>query len=443
MNQQPIPSVTGWKAFRKTSMLKTDTIGFFVSQFETYGDMFHFKLFGLDMYLLRDPALIRYVLQENNSNYTKSVFYKELEIMIGKGLLTSEGAEWKKNRRLTQTAFKKSSVEGFAPIFFEEAETIVGEWKGKTEIDMAKEMMQLTFRIVGRALFSAKLDQDAHIVDHSLGIALEGVTKRIQSPIKIPMYIPTPANLRLKKAVRDMDVVVNKIISNRIKSGERVKDLLDTLIYAWDEETGEGLSPKQIRDEVITFLLAGHETTSNALTWTFYLLSEHTEIRKQVIAEIRSNIVATGNISMYDLEKLPLTGRVLQESMRLYPPVWIIERNTIGEDIIGETKVAANSLVSICTYAVHHSPELWEDPEKFDPDRFLPENEAKRHNFAYIPFGGGPRICIGNNFAFTEAMMILASVLRVYEPLVTPGHKVEKEPLVTLRPKYGMKMKLG
>jgi cytochrome P450 len=236
---------------------------------------------------------------------------------------------------------------------------------------------------------------------------------------------------------------VNKIISNRIKSGERVKDLLDTLIYAWDEETGEGLSPKQIRDEVITFLLAGHETTSNALTWTFYLLSEHTEIRKQVIAEIRSNIVATGNISMYDLEKLPLTGRVLQESMRLYPPVWIIERNTIGEDIIGETKVAANSLVSICTYAVHHSPELWEDPEKFDPDRFLPENEAKRHNFAYIPFGGGPRICIGNNFAFTEAMMILASVLRVYEPLVTPGHKVEKEPLVTLRPKYGMKMKLG
>lgn len=443
MIKQPIPSVTGWKAFRKTSLLKSDTIGFFLSQFETYGDMFHFNLLGLDMYLLRDPSLIRYVLQENNSNYTKSVFYKELEIIIGKGLLTSEGQEWKKNRRLTQTAFKKSSVEGFVPIFFEESNVIIKEWKDKTEIDMAKEMMRLTFRIVGRALFSAKLDEDAHIIDRSVGIALEGVIKRIQSIIKIPLYIPTGANLKLKKAVRDMDVVVNKIISNRIQSKERVKDLLDTLIYARDEETGQGLSPKQIRDEVITFLLAGHETTSNALTWTFYLLSEHPEIRRKVIEEVRSNIPSSGNITIADLEKLSLTGRVLQESLRLYPPAWIVERTAISDDIIGETKIAAGSLVSICTYAVHHSPILWDDPEKFDPDRFLPENEAKRHNFAYIPFGGGPRICIGNNFAFTEAMMILATVLREYEPLVVAGHKVEKEPLVTLRPKYGMKMRLG
>ena len=443
MIKKPIPSITGWKAFRKTSMLKKDTLGFFVSQFEEYGDMFHFNLLGLKMYLLRDPGLIRYVLQENNGNYTKSVFYKELEIIIGKGLLTSEGQEWKKNRRLTQTAFKKSSVEGFVPIFFEESNSITKEWKDKTEIDISKEMMRLTFRIVGRALFSAKLDEDAHIIDQSVGIALEGVINRIQSIIKIPLYVPTRANLKLKKAVRDMDVVVNKIISNRIQSKERVKDLLDTLIYARDEETGQGLSPKQIRDEVITFLLAGHETTSNALTWTFYLLSEHPEIRKKVIEEVRSNISANGNITIADLEKLPLTGRVLQESMRLYPPAWIIERTAISDDIIGETKVAAGSLVSICTYAVHHSPILWDDPEKFDPDRFLPENEAKRHNFAYIPFGGGPRVCIGNNFAFTEAMMILACVFSEYEPLLVAGHKVEKEPLVTLRPKYGIKMRLG
>ena len=443
MIRQPIPSVTGWKAFKKSKMLKTDTIGFFVSQFESYGDMFHFNLLGLNMYLLRDPGLIRYVLQENNGNYTKSVFYKELEIIIGKGLLTSEGLEWKKNRRLAQTAFKKSSIEGFIPIYFEETDSIIQDWKGKAEIDMSKEMMRLTFRVVGRALFSAKLDEDAHIVDRSMGVALEEVTKRIQSPIKIPYFLPTPANLRLKKAVRDLNGVVSKIISNRIESKERVKDLLDPLIYARDEETGLGLSQKQIQDEVVTFLLAGHETTSNALTWTFYLLSEHSEIRKKVIAEIRTNIPLTGKISMADLEKLSLTGRVLQESMRLYPPVWIIERNAIGDDVIGETKVAAGSLISICTYAVHHNPEIWDEPEKFDPDRFLPENETKRHNFAYIPFGGGPRICIGNNFAFTEAMMILASILRVYEPLVTPDQKVEKEPLVTLRAKYGLKMNLG
>ncbi|MBP7282787.1 MAG: cytochrome P450 [Leptospiraceae bacterium] len=437
-----IPSVTGWKAFQKSKMLKTDTIGFFMSLFEENGDFVHFNLLGLNIYLLRDPVLIRYVLQENNGNYTKSIFYKELERMIGKGLLTSEGQEWKKNRRLAQSAFKKSSVEGFSSIFFEESEVIVGAWKGKSEIDMSKEMMRLTFRIVGRALFSAKLDEDAKIVDESLEVALAGITKRIQSTIRIPYFLPTPNNLRLKKAIRNMDEVVNKIISNRINSGERVKDLLDTLIYARDEETGEGLSPKQIRDEVITFLLAGHETTSNALTWTFYLLSEHPEIRKQVIEEVRKNIPQTVNISISDLEKLPLTARVLQESMRLYPPAWIIERSAIGEDTIAGVKIPARSLVSVCTYAIHRNPKHWDNPEKFDPDRFLPENESKRHNFAYIPFGGGPRVCIGNNFAFTEAMMILASILRVYEPLVASGHKVEKEPLITLRPKYGMKMQL-
>ena len=257
MIKQSIPSITGWKAFKKSKMLKTDTIGFFVSLFEENGDFVHFNLLGLNIYLLRDPVLIRYVLQENNGNYTKSIFYKELERMVGKGLLTSEGQEWKKNRRLAQSAFKKSSVEGFSPIFFEESETIVAEWNGKSEVDMSKEMMRLTFRIVGRALFSAKLDEDAKIVDESLEVALAGITDRIQSTIKIPYFLPTPANLRLKKAIRNMDEVVNKIISNRINSGERVKDLLDTLVYARDEETGLGLSPKQIRDEVITFLQIG------------------------------------------------------------------------------------------------------------------------------------------------------------------------------------------
>ena len=179
MIKQSIPSITGWKAFKKSKMLKTDTIGFFVSLFEENGDFVHFNLLGLNIYLLRDPVLIRYVLQENNGNYTKSIFYKELERMVGKGLLTSEGQEWKKNRRLAQSAFKKSSVEGFSPIFFEESETIVAEWNGKSEVDMSKEMMRLTFRIVGRALFSAKLDEDAKIVDESLEVALAGDRKSV------------------------------------------------------------------------------------------------------------------------------------------------------------------------------------------------------------------------------------------------------------------------
>ncbi len=442
MEEIKIPSVTGIKAFRKILLMQKDAIEFFMSLFREHGDMVHFSLTGENFYALQDPIRIRYVLQENNSNYTKSIFYKELAKLVGNGLLTSEGAEWKKNRRIAQPSFKKSAVEAFSKLFFEETDAVVKEWKEKKQIDISKEMMRITFRIVGRALFGAKLDAEAKIIDQSLEIAMIEILDRIQSIIKVPFFLPTPQNLRLKKAIKQIDTVVHKIISGRIQSGERVSDLLDNLIHARDEETGQGLSEKQIRDEVVTFLLAGHETTSNALTWCFYLLSEHPEIKKTLIDEIRNNIPLKGEIPFEVLDKLIYTSRVLQESMRLYPPAWVIERSAINDDIIDGVKIKSKSMVSICVYAIHRNPKYWENPEQFDPDRFLPENEAKRHNFAYLPFGGGPRVCIGQNFAFTEAIMILATVFREYDPILSKDQVVEKEALITLRPKYGMKMNL-
>jgi cytochrome P450 len=442
MEEMKIPSVTGFKAFKKVRLMQRDAIEFFMSLFREHGDMVHFSLTGENFYALQDPILIRYVLQENNSNYTKSIFYKELAKLVGNGLLTSEGAEWKKNRRIAQPAFKKSAVESFSKLFFEETDAVVKEWKEKKQVDISKEMMRITFRIVGKALFGANVDAEAKIIDQSLEIAMIGLMDRMQSIIKIPYFLPTPQNIRLKKAIKQIDTVVHKIISQRIQSGERVPDFLDNLIHARDEESGQGLNEKQIRDEVVTFLLAGHETTSNALTWCFYLLSEHPEIKKTVIDEIRKNIPSNGEIPFEVLDKLIYTSRVLQESMRLYPPAWVIERSAINDDNIGGHKIKAKSMISVCVYAIHRNPKYWENPETFDPERFLPENEAKRHNFAYLPFGGGPRVCIGQNFAFTEAIMILATVFREFNPTLSKDQIVEKEALITLRPKFGMKMNL-
>ncbi|MCB1193729.1 MAG: cytochrome P450 [Leptospiraceae bacterium] len=444
MENSKIPKFKGWKAFKKSLQIPKDPLNFFLNDLKTYGDFIKYKIFHLNYYFIFDPDIIRYVLQENNSNYKKSIFYKELARLTGKGLIASEGKLWKKNRRLAQKAFKKSSIEEFSKIFYEEAELLSDEWNEKKEIDISKEMMKLTFQIVGRALFSANLDSYIKIMDENLSNAVECITKRATSyPTTIPYFIPNKTNRSLKKAIIEIDKIVNEIISNRISSKIRTNDLLDSLIYSIDEETGESMDPKQIRDETITFLFAGHETTSNALTWTFYLLSEHPEIRKKVIEEIKNNIPKEGRITIKDIEKLDLTSRVLKESMRLLPPVWIIERNSIGEDVLRGEKIPAGSIVTICTYAVHRNPKFWTNPDEFDPDRFLPKEESKRYHFTYIPFGAGPRVCIGNNFAFTEAMIILACLYRNHEPTLMTSHPVEMEPLVTLRPKYGMKMVLG
>ncbi|MCB1179978.1 MAG: cytochrome P450 [Leptospiraceae bacterium] len=438
-----IHKIKGWKAFKKSLELPNDPINFFVKELNDFGDFINYKILHLNFYFIFDPDIIKYVLQENNSNYKKSVFYKELERLIGKGLVTGEGKLWKKNRRLAQKAFKKSSIEEFSKIFYEESDIISKEWQAKDELDISKEMMKVTFRIVGKALFSSNLDIYAKSIDENLTKALESITIRTQSLPAIPYFLPTKTNRQLKKAINEINKITDEIISERIESKIRTNDLLDSLIYSIDEETGESMDPKQIKDETITFLAAGHETTSNALTWTFYLLSKHPEIRKQVIEEIKNNIPSEERITIQDIEKLDLTSRVLKESLRLLPPAWIIERNSIGEDVLRGEKIPAGSIVSICTYGVHRNPKHWNDPEKFDPDRFLPEEEAKRHKFAYIPFGGGPRVCIGNNFAFAEAMIILSTIYRNYEPILVANHPVEMEPLVTLRPKHGMKMVLN
>ncbi|PKA17821.1 cytochrome P450 [Leptospira haakeii] len=429
------PGVFGIRALPYVSKLAKDPIGFFQLMQSKFGNSARFGLRSIVFHLITQPEDIKRVLQENNQNYHKGVFYKELGRILGKGLLNSEGEFWKKQRKLIQPSFHKQRISEFVEIMAQETEKTSENWKKISSLDISKEMMRLTFAIVGRTLFRTEVESYAARIEHSLKIALELVTKRITRIFPFPFSWPTPENLKLKRALKDMHSVVDELIAERKKNPSN--DLISMLLEVRDEETGETMSESQVRDEAITLLLAGHETTANALSWGFYLLSKHPEICEKVREEA-NRVLGDKTPSLEDVQKLTYTRKVLDEVLRLYPPAWVIERTAMGPDQIGGYDVETGTNISICIFNIHRNPDFWENPDKFDPDRFDEERSADRPKYAYLPFGGGPRICIGNIFALTEATLILAMLVKNYKFQTDPNHPVVMEPLVTLRPKYGI-----
>lgn len=306
--------------------------------------------------------------------------------------------------------------------------------------DVAADMMKLTLKIAGLALFSTETSQHAETVAHSLTTVLEYLNYRLTHPISLPQKTPLPRNIRYFRALAKLDKVVGDIISGRRVSGEDRGDLLSMLLLARDEETGGGgMSDRQLRDEVMTIYLAGHETTAVALSWTWYLLALHPEIERKLHEEIDRAL--DGSPPTFDaLPLLPYTKTVIEESMRLYPPVWATVRQSKRSDVIGGYDIPAGAVIEICQYVTHRHPDFWENPEVFDPERFRPEIAASRPRSAYFPFGGGPRICIGNNFAMMEAQIALAVMAQRYRLKLVPDHPVEPDPKFTLRPRYGVKV---
>lgn len=429
------PGVFGIRALPYVSKLAKDPIGFFQLMQSKFGNSARFGLRQVVFHLITQPEDIKRVLQENNQNYHKGVFYKELGRILGKGLLNSEGEFWKKQRKLIQPSFHKQRISEFVEIMAQETEKTSENWKKISSLDISKEMMRLTFAIVGRTLFRTEVESYAARIEHSLKIALELVTKRITRIFPFPFSWPTPENLKLKRALKDMHSVVDELIAERKKNPSN--DLISMLLEVRDEETGETMSESQVRDEAITLLLAGHETTANALSWGFYLLSKHPEICEKVKEEA-NRVLGDKTPNLEDVQKLTYTRKVLDEVLRLYPPAWVIERTAMGPDQIGGYDVETGTNISICIFNIHRNPDFWENPDKFDPDRFDEERSADRPKYAYLPFGGGPRICIGNIFALTEATLILAMLVKNYKFQTDPNHPVVMEPLVTLRPKYGI-----
>jgi cytochrome P450 len=408
-----------------------------------YGDIAHVRMFNVDIYMVAHPEGIKHVLQENHRNYTKSIDYKVIAQLLGQGLVTSEGSLWLRQRRLMQPMFHRQKVAAFGSMMTDCTLAMLDRWRGYVEarepFDVVPEMMRLTLEIVGRALLTMDLTGQADVIGRNMTIANERFGEFDLASL-VP-WLPTRSNLRLKRSVRTLRDIVLEIIANRRREGKDYGDLLSMLLAVRDEETGEGMDNEQLRDEILTLILAGHETTANALGWTWYLLSQNPEAEQKLHAEL-DEVLEGRTPTMADLANLNYTGMVIDEAMRLRPPVWAVGRAAIEDDEVMGYRIPKGGNVMLSQWLAHRHPAFWENPERFEPERFSSERAAGRSRYAFFPFGGGPRMCIGNMFALTEAQLVLATVAQKYRLRMIENHPIELQPLVTLRPKYGVKVSL-
>jgi cytochrome P450 len=421
-----------------------DPLGLFMRARAEHGDVVRFKFGHLRYHLVSDPEGIRHVLVDNAKAYTKSRNYKGLKLVLGQGLLTSEGDFWRRQRKLAQPAFHREKMSAFAEAMGACAGQMLERWGAHPDsaaLDVHAELMRVTFQIVGRTLLSTDLDDPNGAVGKALSVVLQFANDYAESFFALPPWVPTPRNARFKRALRTLDDIVLGIIEQRRRSPDAHNDLLSMLMAVRDQETNESMTDRQLRDEVITIVLAGHETTANALAWTLYLLSRHPDVERRVAAELR-DVLGGRAPSLADLPRLTFTKMVIEESLRLYPPAWAFERQAVEPDVICGYAIAPGDIVGISPYAVHRHPRHWDNPEGFDPERFRPERVEGRPRYAYLPFGGGPRVCIGNGFAMMEAQVLLAAIVQHARLELVPDHPVELSPLITLRPKHGLRMTL-
>jgi cytochrome P450 len=351
-------------------------------------------------------------------------------------LLTSEGDFWLRQRRLAQPAFHRARIATYASTMVEYTERLLHEWQDGEERDLHKEMMRVTLQIVGKTLFDADVERDAQDIGKSLEMLLE-IGADFRRTLFIPHWLPTPTNLRLERAIRQIEKVLYRIIAEKRASGRDAGDLLSMLLAAQDED-GSRMTDKQLRDEAITLFLAGHETTANTLSWTWWLLAQNPAVEAKLHAELRS-VLGGRSPSLEDLPKLVYTNHIITESMRLYPPAWGTARTAIEDHEIAGYSVPKGSGVSFAQWTVHRDARWYDAPEEFRPERWEGDLLKRLPRFAYFPFGGGPRQCIGNTFALMEAALILATIAQQYRFRLVEGHAVVPLASITLRPRYGIR----
>lgn len=407
-----------------------------------YGDIAHYQIGPQHLFFLNHPDLIRDVLVTNQKNFHKSRGLERARRLLGNGLLTSEGDFHLRQRRLVQPAFHRQRVAAYATTMTDFAVRTRSQWTDGQTLDMHVEMMHLTLGVVAKTLYDADVGSEAEEIGHAITNAFESFNYAMLPLTEYLDKLPLPAVRRFNAARDRLDKTIYRMIDERRKSGEDRGDLLSMLLMAHDTEgDGTGMSDTQLRDEAMTIFLAGHETTANALTWTWYLLSQNPEAEARLHAELDSAL--GGRLPVYeDLAQLPYTRMVIAESMRLYPPAWAIGRRALHRFEAGGYTIPARSVVLMSQYIMHRDPRFFPDPERFDPERWTPEAQAARPKFSYFPFGGGARVCIGEQFAWMESILLLATLAQQWRATLVPGHVVAMQPLITLRPRYGMKMTL-
>jgi cytochrome P450 len=416
-----------------------DPLALFSTWAREFGDIFHYRAGWVHVYFLNHPALIESVLVTQHQNFMKERVMRNSRWFFGDGLLTSEGAHWLRQRRLSQPAFHRERIASYASTITDDAAQMLAEWKDGDVRDVHQEMMHLTVKIVAKVLFNVDVAEECRKISTSLDALMEQTAGgRMMLPPAL-RFLLWPLFSRLRRAVSHLDETVYGIIAQRRAAGDG-GDLLSMLLAARDED-GSSMTDRELRDEAMAFLLAGHETTALALSWTWYLLSQHPEAEHRLHEELQQ-VLGGRAPEVADLPRLTYTESVVKESMRLYPPAWGMGRSPIRPCEVGGYRVLPGASVVMSQWVMHRDPRYFADPERFDPARWSTERVQKLPKFVYFPFGGGPRVCIGAGFAIMEATLLLAAIAQKFQLRLVPGHPVVPLPSFTLRPKYGIRMKL-
>jgi cytochrome P450 len=428
-----LPIVGQYVAFRR------DAPRFLLRMAHEYGDVVVFRIGPQKIVLLNHPDLIKDVLVTRQRSFIKSRVLQRAKMLLGEGLLTSEAPHHTRQRRLVQPAFHRDRLSGYAATMIEYGVRTRDRWKDGERLDVAEEMMRLTLAIVAKTLFSADVESEAKAIGEALGSLLHLFDLVMMPFSKLVERLPLPSIRRFERDRKILDGVIYRIIDERRKSGKDTGDLLSMLLLAEDEEGSGGMTNEQVRDEALTLFLAGHETTANALTWTWYLLSQNPQVEKRFHAEL-DEVLGGRTPAPEDFGRLSYTYAVLAESIRLYPPAWAIGRMAVERYQTGNLVVDPGEIVLMSPYVMHRDPRWYADPERFDPDRWTGEQRSTRPKFAYVPFGGGARVCIGEHFAWMEGVLLLAAIGQRWRLRHVEGHRVDHRALITLRPKFGMQM---
>jgi len=434
-----VPSVpSAHPLFRNALSFAKGPLPFMLREWEKLGDFYDVNFPQIPFLVLSHPDYVKHILVTNHRNYKKAFSYNFLSYTFGQGLVTNEGDSWLKQRRTAQPAFHRERLSSLVDVMIKDTESLAEAWKDKARlgqsVGLVGDMMKTTSAIVAHALFETDVRQISDDFVALMTIVNHQTTQKLVNPLRSPMWMPTPNNLQLNGAIRKLDKIIYDIIGQRRKTGAQQHDLLAMLMEAEDEESGDRMSDLQLRDETVTLMMAGTETSANALSWTFSLLLQHQEVMKKLRQEV-DHVMSDGTLNSQSLSRLTYTTQVLNESMRIYPPAWIVAREALAYDEVDGFPIPQGSQVYMSSFIVHRHPDFWEKPHVFDPERFSEENSKGRHKFAFFPFGGGPRYCIGNNFAMMEMKVILASLVHHFDFEALSKLPVALEPLLTLKPR--------
>jgi cytochrome P450 len=439
----PLPVVSRLRCFADSRAMASNPVQVLSKYNETFGDTFRFYVGGLKEAIVTiDPAVIQHVLKTNAENYQKSeIQVKRMGHFLGKGLLTTHGEAWRTQRRLIQKGFDRKQLDALSSIMQDSLTDSLQDFDRRVHdgpVDIYPQLMKITFAMVARSLFGASLkDEDIDLVSHTICTVQEFIVRQTLQPYLNPWFAAS-GELRKHEEMRTRaDAILMEYIKKRRKEPPR-PDLLQTLMDARYSD-GEGMPDELILSESMQLLVAGHETSSNALSWLLYLLSSRPDCLERVRQEFDS-VLGDAPLSHGDVPKFEFATQVIQEALRLYPPFWMIDRMAVADDRVGDIAIPRGSMVIVYVYGAHHAPRYWENPENFDPERFIKANEKLRTPFTYLPFGGGPRGCIGGNYAMLQILMILSDLLRKYDFQLAPGQTIEARPMVILRPKHGIRM---